>query len=80
MEKTPEDVDVLVGPLAERGVSEGDLILNMACGIGRVSIPLAKWGIIVVDLDLFPTYIGAVGDMRGVGSELSDYRGGLFIL
>ncbi|MBD3171503.1 hypothetical protein GF326_03425 [Candidatus Bathyarchaeota archaeon] len=44
MENTPENVDVLVGLLAERGVSEGDLILNMACGIGRVSIPLAKWG------------------------------------
>lgn len=43
-----------MGVLAERGVSEGDLILNMACGIGRVSIPLAKWGgIIVVGLDLF---------------------------
>lgn len=57
MEKTEVEVEGLAGLLAENGVHAGSLVLDLACGIGRISIPLAKLGYKVVGVDLSPAYV-----------------------
>jgi len=39
------------------GVKRGGRILDLCCGIGRISVPLAKKGFNVVGVDLSPDYI-----------------------
>ena len=49
--------DSLCRMFNELGVSRGAKILDLACGIGRYSIPLARRGYEVVGYDLSPKYI-----------------------
>ncbi|MCW4012864.1 MAG: class I SAM-dependent methyltransferase [Candidatus Bathyarchaeota archaeon] len=62
IEKTPEEIEGLVTIFNEYGVPDGGLVLDLACGIGRVSVPLAKLGYTVVGVDLSPSYIGFAKD------------------
>ena len=57
MEKTDIEIEGLLHIFTEKGVPQGGFILDLACGIGRISIPLAKAGYKVVGLDLSPSYI-----------------------
>ena len=47
----PGDVDFFV-ELAREAASEGHPVLELACGTGRVAIPIAREGISVVGLDV----------------------------
>jgi SAM-dependent methyltransferase len=56
-DKTQNEVEGLIVLLKKHGVPESGLILDLACGIGRVSIPLAKKGYNVTGIDISPPYI-----------------------
>jgi SAM-dependent methyltransferase len=56
-EKTDAEVEGLLELFDEYGVPEGGLVLDLACGIGRISIPLAKNGFNVLGIDISPPYI-----------------------
>jgi len=54
------------------GVPEGGSVLDLACGIGRFSVPLAQLGYRVVALDLSPAYVArakAYAKRMGVADE-----------
>jgi SAM-dependent methyltransferase len=57
LEKTDSEIEALLQLFSEYNVSQDGLILDLACGIGRISIPLAKEGYNVVGLDFSPSYI-----------------------
>ncbi len=57
IEKTDPEIEGLNELFQEHGVSQDGVILDLACGIGRVSIPLAKMGYTMVGVDLSPSYI-----------------------
>jgi len=56
-EKTEFEIEGLLKLFELHGVPPGGTLLDMGCGIGRVSIPLAKKGYHVVGVDLSPSYI-----------------------
>jgi len=56
-EKTEFEIEGLLRLFEMHDVPEGGKLLDMGCGIGRISIPLAKKGYNVVGLDLSPSYI-----------------------
>ena len=56
-EKTQNEINCLVDIFNKHNVSKDGLILDLACGIGRISIPLARLGYIVVGIDISPSYI-----------------------
>lgn len=81
-ERAPREVGLVADLFAQCGVPEGGKLLDVACGIGRHSVPLAKLGYGVTGVDISPLYIqkaqeaacleGAeadflVGDMLDVG-------------
>ena len=91
-EKTEFEIEGLLRLFDMHGVPQGGTLLDMGCGIGRVSIPLAKKGYHVVGVDLSPSYIQRAieyakeegvtdhtrfieGDMRNIGSVLTDFSG-----
>jgi cyclopropane fatty-acyl-phospholipid synthase-like methyltransferase len=54
------------------GISQGAKILDLACGIGRYSIPLARRGYEVVGYDLSPQYIDYAKKWAKVGEGLKE--------
>ncbi len=56
-EKTEFEIEGLLRLFDMHGVPPGATLLDMGCGIGRISIPLAKQGYNIVGLDLSPSYI-----------------------
>jgi len=56
-EKTQDEINCLIDIFDQKNVLKDGLILDLACGIGRVSIPLAKNGYNVVGIDISPSYI-----------------------
>ncbi len=56
-EAAAKEVEALVDVMRDRGVTKGERVLDLACGIGRHSIPLAKHGYVVTGLDLSPTFV-----------------------
>ncbi len=56
-EKTDMEVKGLTKLFDEYNVPESGLIFDLACGIGRISIPIAKKGFNVVGIDISPSYI-----------------------
>ncbi|MEM7479388.1 MAG: methyltransferase domain-containing protein, partial [Planctomycetota bacterium] len=58
LERSNEQLDLTVQFLArELGVGEGEHVFDQCCGIGSLSIPLAKAGIKVTGCDQFEPYI-----------------------
>ena len=56
-ERTQDEVKCLIEFFNQNNVPANGLILDLACGIGRISIPLAKLGYNVVGIDISPSYI-----------------------
>jgi len=56
-EKTQDEINCLIDLFNQNNVPKNGLILDLACGIGRISIPLAENGYNVVGIDISPSYI-----------------------
>ena len=56
-EKTQDEINCLIDLFNQNNVPNDGLILDLACGIGRISIPLAENGYNVVGIDISPSYI-----------------------
>lgn len=85
-ERAVQEVELLDGLFREGGVPSGGRVLDLACGVGRHSIELAKMGYSVMGVDLSPVFIKrareladeagvdvefVVGDARSVGDHLA---------
>lgn len=57
LKKTDAEIEGLQNIFSEHEVPEGGTILDLACGIGRHSVPLAEKGYKVIGVDLSPTFI-----------------------
>jgi SAM-dependent methyltransferase len=69
-ETGPEDVDRLLGLLEEEHDLRPESALDVACGVGRHAVPLAKAGLDVRGLDLSPEYLDAArGRAAAAGVE-----------
>lgn len=55
--KTDPEIEGLIKLFTEYGITKGGRILDLACGIGRVAVPLAQQDYNVVGLDISPDYI-----------------------
>jgi len=64
-ESGPEDVDRLVALLDEEHELQPESALDVACGIGRHSVPMAERGLDVRGLDLSPEYVEAARERGG---------------
>jgi SAM-dependent methyltransferase len=72
LEKTEEEATQLKSIFGELDVPENGLVLDLACGIGRHSIELAKSGFKVVGIDISPEYVAKAEDlgvMEGVSGS-----------
>ncbi|MGH2544861.1 MAG: class I SAM-dependent methyltransferase, partial [Ardenticatenaceae bacterium] len=55
----------------EEAVKAGSLALELGCGTGRVTIPIAQAGIEIVGLDLSESMLGiAKGKISTLGAEI----------
>ncbi len=66
-EGIPGDVDFFLR-LAQEAHEAGHPVLELACGTGRVAIPIAREGVRVVGLDLSPAMLARAGE-KSVGLE-----------
>ncbi len=77
-ERGEEEAEALAKVMRQRGVPEGGRILDLGCGIGRHSVPLAKRGYEIVGVDLSPEFIKRAreyGRAEGVQGSTSFQRG-----
>ncbi|MCB9765435.1 MAG: methyltransferase domain-containing protein [Alphaproteobacteria bacterium] len=51
------DEAMIDGLMARLALSPGDRALDQCCGVGRLSIPLARRGVAVVGVDVIPAYV-----------------------
>jgi len=56
-ERTQDEINCLIDIFNQKNVQKDGVILDLACGIGRISVPLAKNGYNVVGIDISPSYI-----------------------
>ena len=78
LEDAVDEVRGLKCIFSEHGVPEGTTVLDMACGVGRHSLALAKEGYRAVGVDISPTFIERAGELaeeRGVADNV-DFRVG----
>ena len=84
-DRAEAEAGVVARLLDEHAVSRDGRVLDVACGLGRHSVPLARRGYEVTGVDISPTFIErarerateavvdasfVVGDMRDLGSSL----------
>ena len=87
-ERAPDETNALAAIFDENDVPGGGSVLDLACGIGRHSVPLARLGYRVVGIDISPLYVGKArefaagegvealfveGDMLDVPDSLEEY-------
>ncbi|MFQ5933962.1 MAG: class I SAM-dependent methyltransferase [Dehalococcoidia bacterium] len=61
-DRAPAEVEVLLNKFNEFGVPQNAKVLDLACGIGRHSIPLSQQGYTVVGFELSPLYVQKAGE------------------
>jgi len=64
--KAEEEATQLKSIFDELGVPENGLVLDLACGVGRHSIALAKHGFRVVGIDVSPEYIAKAKELAAI--------------
>jgi 2-polyprenyl-3-methyl-5-hydroxy-6-metoxy-1,4-benzoquinol methylase len=84
-ERAEAEAEVVANLFGEQGVPANGRVLDVACGLGRHSVPLARRGYDVTGVDISPTFVGrareraeeagadasfVVGDMRDLRSSL----------
>ncbi len=55
--RAAKEAEALVAVMRGRGVGKDGRVLDLGCGIGRHSVPLAKRGYTIVGVDLSPAYV-----------------------
>ncbi len=75
----PGDIDFYLG-LAQEAHAAGQPVLELACGTGRVAIPIAREGVQVVGLDRSPAMLAiareksaGLGNVRWVEGDMRDF-------
>ena len=63
MKQGRKDATAITLILKRLGLKKGARILDLCCGIGRISVPLAKKGFRVVGVDLSPDYVRRARDL-----------------
>jgi SAM-dependent methyltransferase len=66
LEKAEEEARQLKSIFGELGVPENSLVLDLACGVGRHSIALAKHGFRVVGVEISPVYIAKAEELAAM--------------
>ena len=61
-ERATDEINALARIFNENDVPEGGSVLDLACGIGRHSVPLARLGYRVVGVDISPLYVEKAGE------------------
>jgi SAM-dependent methyltransferase len=64
--KAEEEAEHLTAIFGEHGVPGDGLVLDLACGVGRHSIALARHGFRVVGIDVSPEYIAKAQELAAV--------------
>jgi SAM-dependent methyltransferase len=72
---TPEWNAAIVARLVE-SIPPGARVLDVGCGYGRVSLPLAEGGYRVDGIDLSPTLVAAAREATAARNVAIDYRAG----
>ena len=87
-ERAQSEAGILADLFGRFGVPEGGKVLDVACGTGRLAIPLARRGYRVTGIDLSPLFVDKarersadegldvdfiVGDMQGVSSSMAKH-------
>ena len=70
MDRAEAEARAVADLLREAGVPDGGRLLDVACGIGRHSVPLARQGYAVTGIDLSPTFI-RMADERAATAGVS---------
>ena len=83
--RTEQEVEAIMALLDWHDAPEEATILDLACGYGRVTLPLAEAGFVMTGLDLSPRLLAEArsrqgdlavfwqqGDMRGLPDEWTD--------
>src|SRR3989442_15044992 len=76
-ERTPAEIGGLRRIFEKFGIREGARVLDLASGIGRMSVNLAKAGFEVVGADISPLYLGYAERWAGqenVADRVQFYR------
>jgi SAM-dependent methyltransferase len=64
--KAEEEARQLKSIFGELGVPKNGLVLDLACGVGRHSIALAKHGFRVVGIDISPEYVAKAEELAAM--------------
>jgi ubiquinone/menaquinone biosynthesis C-methylase UbiE len=74
LEKAEEEAGYLIKIFIEHGVPSDGLVLDVACGIGRHSIALARHGYRCIGIDISPEYIAKARELAAENDVAKNCR------
>ena len=74
LEKAEEEAGYLIKIFIEHGVPDDGLVLDVACGIGRHSIALARHGYRCIGIDISPEYIAKARELAAENDVAENCR------
>jgi SAM-dependent methyltransferase len=74
LEKAEEEAGHLRNIFCEHGVPGDGLVLDLACGVGRHSIALARHGYRCVGIDISPEYVAKARELAAAGGVSESCR------
>jgi len=66
LDKAEEEAEHLITIFGEHGVQDDGFVLDLACGVGRHSIALARHGFRVIGIDISPEYIAKAEELAAL--------------